>query len=438
MPNIIKDKISFIGLGKLGLPLSTTFAKNGVKVVGIDKQQILIDKLKNGDVPFFEEGLEKNLELSRDNIEYKSNYEEIIIDTDITVILVNTQMGESYSPVNIEYAIKDLCNELKKSDKPYHLFILSSTVMPRDIEDIFIPMIEKLTDRKLNEGFGFSYVPDVVKLGSVIKDFENPDVVIIGSSDDYSCKITRELYNNISKNNPPICEMSLIEAEISKISLNAYLVNKISFANFLSNLCETIGGVNVDNITNSIGYHKPISHYFLKGGLSFGGTCFPRDTLAFIEFADKFGLDAKQLKATDEINKYQDLNLFNIVKNTEKDSISILGLSFKPNTPIITESPSIKLVENLLDEGKIINVYDPLCMNEVEQKFGNRLNYFNSIEDCFKVGQLVVVALPYDEFKSIDDTWKSFDNQIILDCWRFLDRNKFNKIIYKCLGVGIS
>ena len=438
MPNIIKDKISFIGLGKLGLPLSTTFAKNGVKVVGIDKQQILIDKLKNGDVPFFEEGLEKNLELSRDNIEYKSNYEEIIIDTDITVILVNTQMGESYSPVNIEYAIKDLCNELKKSDKPYHLFILSSTVMPRDIEDIFIPMIEKLTDRKLNEGFGFSYVPDVVKLGSVIKDFENPDVVIIGSSDDYSCKITRKLYENIPKNNPPICEMSLTEAEISKVSLNAYLVNKISFANFLSNLCETIDGVNVDNITHSMGYHKPISHYFLKGGLSFGGNCFPRDTSAFIEFADKFGLDAKQLKATDEINKYQDLNLFNIVKNTEKDSISILGLSFKPNTPVITESPSIKLIENLLVEGKTINVYDPLCMDAVKEKFGNRLNYFNSIEDCFKVGQLVVVALPYDEFKSIDDTWKSFDNQIILDCWRFLDRNKFNKIIYKCLGVGIS
>ena len=438
MQDIIKDKISFIGLGKLGLPLSTIFAKNGVKVVGIDKQQTLIDKLKDGDVPFFEEGLQENLKLSRDNIEYKSDYDGIVNDTDISVILVNTQLGKNYSTVNVEYVIRDICKELKKSDKSYHLFILSSTVMPKDIEDNFIPMIEELTDRKLNEGFGFSYVPDVVKLGSVINDFENPDVVIIGSGDDYSCEITKELYENVPKNNPPICEMSLTEAEISKVSLNAYLVNKISFANFLSNLCEKVDGVNVDNITNSIGYHKPIGHYFLKGGLSFGGTCFPRDTSAFIEFSDNFGLEAKQIKATDEINEYQDVNLFNIVHDTKKDNISILGLSFKPNTPTITESASIELAWKLLQKGKSVNLYDPLCMDEVKEKFEpfitTSLNYFDSLEECFKAGELVVVALPYDEFKTIDDTWKSFDDQIILDCWRFLDENKFNDISYKCLG----
>ena len=434
MQNIIKDKISFVGLGKLGLPLSTTFAKNGVNVVGIDTQQTLVDKLNNGELPFFEEGLEENLKLSRDNIEYKSSYDGIVTDTDITIILVNTQIGKTYSSVNVKYVIEDICNELKDSDKPYHLFILSSTVMPGDTQDIFIPMIEKLTNRKLNEGFGFSYVPDIVKLGSVIKDFENPDVVMIGSSDDYSGEITRELYENIPTNNPPILQMSLLETEISKFSLNAYLVTKISFANFLSNLCETVDGVNVDNVTNAIGYHKPIGHYFLKGGLSFGGTCFPRDTSAFIELSEKFGLDAKQLKATDEINKYQHSNLLNIVKNQQKNSISVLGLSFKPNTPVIIESPSIKLIESLLLEGKTVNVYDPLCIDEIKETFGDKLNYFNSVKDCFEVGELVIIALPYDEFKDIDDTWKSFDDQVILDCWRVLDKDKFNNISYKCLG----
>ena len=228
MQNIIKDKISFVGLGKLGLPLSTTFAKNGVDVVGIDTQQTLVDKLNNGELPFFEEGLEENLKLSRDNIEYKSSYDGIVTDTDITIILVNTQIGKTYSSVNVKYVIEDICNELKDSDKPYHLFILSSTVMPGDTQDIFIPMIEKLTNRKLNEGFGFSYVPDIVKLGSVIKDFENPDVVMIGSSDDYSGKITRELYENIPTNNPPILQMSLLETEISPALKNFFPLDSIS------------------------------------------------------------------------------------------------------------------------------------------------------------------------------------------------------------------
>ena len=192
--------------------------------------------------------------------------------------------------------------------------------------------------------------------------------------------------------------------------------------------------MNVDNITEAIGFHKPISPYFLKGGLSFGGTCFPRDTWTFIELANQFGLDAKQIIATNEINIQQDLRLYKFVKDSEKKSVSILGLSFKPNSPVIVESPSIKLVENLLKDDKVVNVYDPLCLKEVKEKFGNKLNYFDSVEDCFKSGELVVVALQYDEFKSINDDWKSFDNQIVLDCWRILDENKFKKIDYKCLG----
>jgi UDPglucose 6-dehydrogenase len=247
--------------------------------------------------------------------------------------------------------------------------------------------------------------------------------------------LTKEIYQSIPKNNPPIVEMSLTEAEVSKVSLNAYLVTKISFANFLSNLCEKIDDVNVDKVTNAIGFHKPISPYFLKGGLSFGGTCFPRDTWAFIELSKQFGLEATQLIATDEINQSQNTNLYKKVISFNKKSISILGLSFKPHTPVITESPSIKLIENLLTNDDIdVNVYDPLCLDEVKNKFGDKINYYDSTKECFKNGELVVVALQYDEFKSIDDDWKSFDNQTILDCWRFLDENKYTKINYECLG----
>ena len=431
----MKEKISFIGLGKLGLPLSTLFAKNNIPVLGIDTDVDLINMLQgNMATPFTEKGLSKNLDLAYNNIKYTSNYDGVIDVTDTSVILVNTQIGDTYSSSIVESVIKNLCVELVKSDKDYHLFILSSTVMPGEIRDNLIPMIEELTNRELNKGFGFSYVPDVVKLGSVIKDFENPDVVILGSSDEYASGITRKLYDNFPINNPPVVEMTLEEAEIAKVTLNVYLVSKISFANFVSNICEQVDNVNVDNITNAIGYHKPIGHLFLKGGLSFGGTCFPRDTKAFIEFSKNVGQDASHIIATDQINKNQDDNLFEMVKSTNKTNISVLGLSFKPNTPVITESPSLKLIEKLVLEGKNVNVYDPLCIENVKTIFFNKLNYFNSVKKCFEAGELVVIALPYDEFKSIDDSWKSFDNQMVLDCWRILDSNKFKEIEYKCLG----
>ena len=440
----MKEKISFIGLGKLGLPLSTIFAKNNVPVLGVDVNVDLIDKLDRDETPFIEDGLDECLLLAKNNIECTTSYDRIMNETDVSVMLVNTQIGDTYSSSIVESVIKGLCAELVKSDKDYHLFILSSTVMPGEIRDNLIPMIEELTGRELNKGFGFSYVPDVVKLGSVIKDFENPDVVIVGSSDDLSGKITRDLYDKFPKNNPPVVEMTLEEAEISKVTLNAYLVSKISFANFISNICESVDNVNVDNITNAIGHHKPIGHLFLKGGLSFGGTCFPRDTKAFIKFSESVGHNASHIIATDDINKKQDLNLSKIVNTIDKESISVLGLSFKPNTPVLTESPSIKLVKQLLIKGKTVNVYDSLCIDDVKDEFSGwpysnmrdkiKINYFKSIKECFQAGELVIIALPSDEFTIINDDWKSFDDQVILDCWRILDSNNFKQIQYKCLG----
>ena len=441
----MKEKISFIGLGKLGLPLSSLFAYNGVPVLGIDTNEKLIETLQdNMFTPFFEKNLGGLLDDAYGNIEYTTSYDGVMDETDVSVILVNTQIGDSYSSEVVENVIKDLCAELVKSSKRYHLFILSSTVMPGEIRNKLIPMIEELTDRELNKGFGFSYVPDIVKLGSVIEDFENPDVVIIGGSDYKSISVTHDLYKTIPVNDPVTSQMTIEEAEIAKVTLNAYLVNKISFVNFVSNLCESMDNVNVDNVTNAIGYHKPIGHQFLKGGLGFGGTCFPRDTKAFIDFSRKLGHHASHLIATDSINEEQHDRLFKKVMSYDKKSISILGLSFKPNTSVIQESPSMKLAEHLVIAGKEVNLYDSLCIEEVESVFSKFpydrmrdepvINYYNSMKACFRQGEVVVVALPYDEFKTIDDSWKSYDDQIILDCWRILDSDKFEEIQYKCLG----
>lgn len=332
------NKVSFIGLGKLGLPLATCMAKNGVKIIGLDVNKEVIENLNNIKAPFYETDLQKNIELAKDNAVYSLNY-ELVKDTNTTIILVNTPSNKkdgSFSNLYIEQALTEVCKKIKHKNT-YHLFVISSTVMPGSIQDNFIPLIENNTGWELNNQYGLCYIPDFVALGTIIKDFENPEFVVLGQSDEKAGDKAIEIYSKVFVNNPTIKRMSLIEAEISKISLNAYICTKISFSNFLTRVCEKFENVNIDNITESIGIDKRISPYYFKGGLSFGGTCFPRDTWAFMKMSEKLGMKAYHIEAAEKINQEQDRHLLDKVLKTILDNklsteISILGLGFKNNT----------------------------------------------------------------------------------------------------------
>ena len=192
------DVISLIGLGKLGLPLLSTFAYNGQKIIGIDVDQNKISILKKNELPFYETNLKEYLIGGRENIEYSFSFKEVVDATDVAIILVNTPSDENgeFSNRYIYSALDDICNALNNSNKKDFLFIISSTVMPTSLEKI-IHKIEKNTNRKLNEDFGIVYIPDLVALGSVIKDFENPDVVILGESSSKYGDIAIEIYSKI-------------------------------------------------------------------------------------------------------------------------------------------------------------------------------------------------------------------------------------------------
>lgn len=333
------DKISLVGLGKLGLPLLSTFAKNEQKIIGVDVDTAKIEMLKDNQLPFYETNLKEYLISGRHNIDYANDFKQITDETDVAIILVNTPSNEKgeFSNKYIYDAITNICTSLNKSNNDDFLFILSSTVMPGSHKSI-INLIETNTDRKLNQNFGVVYIPDLVALGTVIKDFENPDVIILGESDSKYGEIAEKIYSKILKNNPPIIKMSLIDAEITKVSLNAYITMKISFANFIGNVSEKFGA-NHSNITKALGYDRRISPYYIKSGLSFGGTCFPRDTWAFIKMSENVGLDAVHIKSSQIINENQNKYLYDKVKNYRDKKIGIYGLSFKPNTYVTTESP---------------------------------------------------------------------------------------------------
>ena len=408
-------KISFIGLGKLGLPLATNFAKNNNTVIAIDKNESLLKSLKAGKAPWVEEGLQDNINKASDNIKYTSNYSKAR-STDVSIILVNTPSNKkdgSFSNLYVEQTLKSLCDEFVKSGKKSHHFILSSTVMPRSIKDTFIPLIESITGWTLNKQFGFSYVPDFVAIGQIIKDFENPDFLLIGSSSEKYSSESELLYKTILSNDPDICKLNLAEAELCKVSLNAYITTKISFANYLGMLSKKIDkDINVDNVTNTIGLDSRIGKKYFKAGSPYGGTCFPRDTWAFAKISEKVGMKSEQMLANEKINESLVKDIFKEIVSDSPDSIGFIGLGFKPGTSVITEGLTHKLMKKLKRYDCDIHLYDNLQESYTnfskEFKLSHDVYYHKNVNDLVdKVD--VMIYCNNDKYKVKANKVKSID-----------------------------
>jgi UDPglucose 6-dehydrogenase len=400
------EKVSLIGLGKLGLPLLVTFAKNNQKIIGIDIDVEKINLLKEKKIPFFEPNLIDYLNFGYDNIDLNTTFNNVINDTDVFIILVNTPSTDDggFSNKYIFDAIDEICKKINETNKSDFLIILSSTVMPGTHIDI-INKVESKTNKKFNDDFGFVYIPDLVALGTVIKDFENPDVVILGESGGKYGDIAQALYSKIIKNNAPFIRMSLIESEITKISLNAFITMKISFANFIGNVSEKFG-CNPNNITKALGYDKRISPLYIKSGLPFGGTCFPRDTWAFIKMSENIGLDAVHIKATQKINEQQNQFLLEKLLIFKDKKIGILGLSFKPNTSVTTESSGNFLYEYLKNNNYKVYGCDELVTTDF-----NYSNISEFIDKC------EVIVITHDNKKILSEVMDKLKTKIVINPW---------------------
>lgn len=393
-------KISFVGLGKLGLPLATTFAKNNHKVVAIDLNKDLISNLRNQEPLWYEQGLEDNLRIAHNNgITYTTDYTQVA-NTDVSIILVNTPSNKkdgSFSNVYVEQAIISIAQELKKHNKKNHLFILSSTVMPTSIKNNLVPIIESVTGWSVNEDFGFCYVPDFVAIGQVIKDFENPDFVLVGQSNEKYGEIASQLYSTIVKNKAQIHQLTLAEAEMCKVSLNAYITTKISFANYLGLLCKEVDPtINVDNVTRVVGADRRIGNAYFKAGNSYGGTCFPRDTWAFMKVSNNVGMTAHQMIANEKINNMMDESVFLDVAKARVKRVGLIGLGFKPGTAVTTEGLAVKLYNLMKQYNYEFYVHDNLkaaydnLMTELECP--SNIVWCDSIQSINEHSEVVVLC----------------------------------------------
>lgn len=439
MKNI--NTISVFGLGKLGLCSAACFASKGYKVIGVDVDIGKIEKINRGIAPIAETGLAEMIEKLGPKLKATSDYEEAIKESDVSFVVVATPSlaDGSFSNEYLEKSLQKIGESLKNK-KGYHLVAVTSTVMPQTTEKVARFLIEKASGKTCGKGFGLVYNPEFIALGSVIHDFLNPDLILIGEMHKKDGDILQKIYEKTCDNKPYFARMSPVNAEITKITLNCYITTKITFANSLAQICERVKGADAHVITRALGLDSRIGSKYIKPGLGFGGPCFPRDNVAFAAFGRKFESKAKLAEMVDEVNRDQALRVVNRVKeimpafNKQNMRIGILGLSYKPNTPVIEDSQALEIVQLLVNEGYSLTVYDPQAQENARGVLGDAVSYAKDKEHCISKVELAVIAVPWPEFKNINFK-KTNKGLILLDCWRLLEGVKGVNIKY--LGVGL-
>jgi len=426
-------KTSVIGLGKLGACLAVSLASKGLETTCLDINKELVEAINAGRATVTEPGLQELLTSNRDRIRATTDYKEIIGEADITFLVTPTPSDNegNFSDRYLQDALRSLAVALKESKKDYHLFVVTSTVSPGTTNANLIPLIEQYSGRKLNQGFGVCYSPEFIALGSVIRDFLNPDLLLIGESNSRAGDLLAGIYEITCENEPYVARMSIVSAEIVKLSLNSYITMKISFANTLASICQAIPDADIDAISQALGADKRISPYYIRGGLAYGGPCFPRDNKAFAAFARKFGYEALLAEATDKVNKTQIQHLKDLILKylPGNKRVSIIGMAYKLNTPVIEESAATHVIGELLQHDVRITAFDPLAQRNANSIFGDAIDYATSLKECLSGSGCWILTLPYPELKDVDDSFITRNPTTIIDCWRILDPMKFGKQI---------
>ena len=416
------ERISFFGLGKLGLPLAALFARSGLRAVGIDINAELVEKLRGGRVPIAEPGLDEILNEAAPFITYTTDVREAA-NTDASIILVETASdgtNPGYSTTRVENACLDLCAALRaRSVWRYHLIIIASTLLPGSISTI-VSNLEEAIGRSAGRDFGVAYVPEFVALGKVVKGFQHPSFLLIGSDDPRAAAHTAALYRRIVAPETPVRIQSFSDAELTKIALNMFLCMKISFGNFLAQLCEHLGGADLDAIADTLSLDSRVGVGLLRGGTPYGGPCLPHDTEAFVHLAQLAGLDAPLATATAEVNAAQFDLIERCVLAGSPRCVAVLGLSLKPGTPATDGSPAFEFVRRLLSKSIQVVAFDPLenARAVAEATFGLSISCLNSLAECVDAADAILICNPDPCFSGL--ATKVPPDRRIVDPWGFV------------------
>ena len=440
-------KIAVIGAGYVGLVTAACFSEFGYEVICVDNDKYKIKQLKKNIIPIYEPGLS---DLVKKNAKSKyllfSNSISKIRDANIIFIAVGTpssRRGDGEADLKFVFSVvKDISTFLKKGKK--QLVITKSTVpvgTGKKIQDMICELRPELIN---NKDYFVSSNPEFLREGSAIEDFMRPDRVVCGVTDKKAEDILKELYRPLNLREAPVLFTDIESAEIIKYASNAFLALKVSFINEIANLCEKTGG-NVQMVAKGMGLDNRIGPKFLHPGPGFGGSCFPKDTRALYASYKKNKIKNTLVKSVINFNEDRKISIVNKIKNLLKPNIknkviAFLGVTFKPNTDDLRESPSLEIIPRLRKLGIKIHAHDPAFNSEFKIKEFDKVKWYGNVLDAMKNADLLVIHTEWNEYRGLDllKVKKELKNPIILDLRNIFNLDDVKKFNIKYYGIGFK
>jgi len=438
----VAKNIAVVGLGFVGLSLSSVLASKNNNVVGIDIDNQKCLEIRNGVLPLFEPDLEKTLRVGLKKKLTISNNFSPIKNCDLIFVTVGTpqKSNGAIELSMIKKATTTIGQIIRKSKKNPIIFI-KSTVVPGTTQNVILPILEKKSGKKADRDFGVILNPEFLQESNAIRDTKHPHTIILGGKQSKYMKKAKMFFSKMHPN-IPIVITNFQTAEMIKYANNSFLATKISFINQLSNICQNIPGINIDDVSKTIGLDPRIGKLFLNAGPGYGGSCLPKDMNALINFADKIGVKPILLNAVEKTNHEQVDNIVSLMKkilgNITSKRITILGIAFKPNTDDIRYSKSIELIKKLLKNKAKITIHDPKAIENTKKIFGKKILYAKSIHDALNKSQCGVIMTHWKQYDTLNnDSIKHMNKKIIIDCRRALIKKELDAEYY-AIGVGKS
>jgi UDPglucose 6-dehydrogenase len=437
------ERVSVVGLGKLGACMAAAMASRGMQVTGVDVNSSIVDAINGGHPPVVEPELAGYIAANQSRLRATTDFHEAVRASDLTFVIVPTPSDET-GGFSIRYAAQAAreIGRALRGKQDYHLIALTSTVLPGATEFGILPLLEEESGKKCGRDFGLCYNPEFIALGSVIHDLLHPDFVLIGEHDERAGSILEQWYKAFTLNSASAVRMNLVNAELVKISINTFVTMKITFANMLAAVCEELPGADVDAVSRAVGHDSRIGRKYLTGGLGYGGPCFPRDNKALSSMATALGAPAALAEATDRMNQLLLNRQAQRIEELLKPgmTVGVLGLAYKPNTNVVEESQGLTLAQKLADAGHCVAVYDPLAIENARVVLKDSVQYMKSALDCLRGADVVVIAQPCEEFRSLRAADFPVRKQrvLVFDCWRLLaaELRDCSWLEYVAVGVG--
>ena len=431
-------KITIIGAGYVGLVTGTCFADFGFPVTCVDKDESKVASLNDGRVPIYEPGLSeliaKNAEAGR--LAFTTDLRETVEQSDVIFIAVGTPSRRGDGHADLEY-VYGAAREIARSIKSYTLVITKSTV-PVGTGDEVERIIGETVSHDL---FSVASNPEFLREGAAIEDFKRPDRVICGISDERARKTMEQLYRPLSLNRSPVVFTDRRTAELTKYAANAFLATKITFINEMADICEA-AGANVQDVARGIGLDRRIGSKFLHAGPGFGGSCFPKDTLALVKTAQDLGTPSRVVETVVAVNDQRKRAMARKViaacgGSVRGKTVAVLGLTFKPNTDDMREAPSIAIVRALQDAGAAIRAFDPAGMGNAPHVM-DHVDYSRDAQSCLEGADAMVLVTEWDMLRGLDPrTIRSrLKGNVVVDLRNVYDPEQMRAEGLTYIGIG--